>query len=86
LKKRQYGTPAMMPGEQLRKDLVQVPLDDVVVGLQRVDVGAEGQACDGIDGEAHQVGLQVDRCAGVAALASARPGARRTSPATGSRP
>ena len=39
-------------------------LDDVVVGLERVDVGAERQAGDRVDGEAHQVGLQVDRRSG----------------------
>ena len=50
-------------------------LDHVVVGLQRVDVGAEGQPGDGVDREAHQVGLQVDGGAGRAAL-SQRPASR----------
>ena len=35
-------------------------LDDVALGFERVDVGAEGQAGDGIYGVAHQVSLQVD--------------------------
>jgi hypothetical protein len=42
------------------EDLVEVALDDVAVRTQRVHLGAEGQASDGIDGEPHQVGLQVD--------------------------
>lgn len=35
-------------------------LDDVLVGLQRIDVGAECQSGDRIDGIAHQIGLQID--------------------------
>ena len=50
--------------EHRREDLVEMALDDVVVGLERVDVRAEGQAGDRVDGEAHQVGLQVYRRAG----------------------
>jgi hypothetical protein len=49
--------------EQLRQDLVQMLLDDVVVGFQRVHIGAEGQSGNRVDGEAHQVGLQVDGAA-----------------------
>ena len=49
--------------EQHREDAVEVLLDDVLVGLQRVDVLAEGQARHGIHREAHQVGLQLDTAA-----------------------
>ena len=47
--------------EHRRKDLVEVTLNDVFVRLERVDVGPEREAGDRVDGEAHQVGLQVDR-------------------------
>ena len=54
-------------------------LDHVVVGLERVDVGAEREAGDGVDREAHQVGLQVDRASRCAPrAASARAGAAVT--------
>ena len=53
------------------KDQVQVALDDVVVRLERVHVGAEGQPGDGVDRVAHQVGLQVDGRAGRGRLAPA---------------
>ena len=46
--------------EQRRKDLVEVALEDVLVRLQGVDLGAEGQPGDGVDGVAHEVGLQRD--------------------------
>ena len=54
-------------------------LDDVVIGLKRVDVGAEREAGDGVDGIAHQVGLQVDHSAGSGLRgASGPPGGRTT--------
>ena len=46
--------------EQRREQFVQMLLDHVVPGFQRVDVGAKSQAGDGVHGVAHQVGLQVD--------------------------
>ena len=55
-----------------REDLVQVALDDVVVRLERVHLGPERQARDGVDRVAHQVALQVDRRAGVRRAASVR--------------
>ena len=47
-----------------REDLVEVALNDFFDRLQRVHLGAEGQARNRVDGVAHQVGLQVDRLLG----------------------
>ena len=57
--------------KERREELVEVLLDHVGVGLERVDLGAEGEPGDGVDGVAHQVGLQVDRRAGVGGAAPA---------------
>ena len=43
-----------------RKDLVEMLLNDVVIRFERANLGTEGQSGDGIDGVAHQVGLQID--------------------------
>ena len=53
------------------EDLVEVALDDVVVGLERVHLGAEREARHGVDRVAHQVALQVDGQAGVGCTAPA---------------
>ncbi len=53
--------------------LVEVALDHVLVRLDRVDVGAEGEARCDVHRIAHEVGLQVDR---VARLGRALPAPR----------
>ena len=68
---RQVGSGGEHAPKDGREDLVEVLLDDVGVRLERVDLGAEGEPGDGVDGVAHQVGLQVDRRAGVGGAAPA---------------
>ena len=72
---RQYGSGARMRRNSAGKILSRWLLDDFVVGLQRVDLGAECEPGDRVDRVAHQVGLQVDRVAAP----------RRTLPAPASR-
>ena len=55
-----------------REDVVEVALDDVVVGADRVDVAAEGEAGDHVDRVAHQLGLQVERRAAARGALPAR--------------
>ena len=57
---RQVGTRGEHAPKDGREDLVEMLLDDVGVRLEGVDLGAEGQTGDGVDGVAHQVGLEVD--------------------------
>ncbi len=59
------------PPEDRREDLVEMLLDDVAVGLERIDLGTECEPGDGVHGVAHQVALQVDRRAGVGGSAPA---------------